>query len=236
MRSINPKQARFVDEYLVDLNATQAATRAGYSAKTAFVQASKMLSNPKIQQAVAGRMADREQRTEITQDMVLKMYYQIATADPSEICRVDVDCCRFCWGEGNAYQWTESEYRSATEKAIDEGKDTPDGSGGFGFDPRREPNQDCPECHGHGVEEVRISDTRKLKGAARRLYAGVKRTKNGIEIQMRDQDGALAKLAQHVGLSIDKKEISGSLSINNVKAEDLTDDQLAAIAKISDGE
>ncbi len=43
--SLTPKQARFVEEYLIDLNATQAAIRAGYSAKTAEVQGSRLLGN-----------------------------------------------------------------------------------------------------------------------------------------------------------------------------------------------
>ena len=53
--SVNPRQARFVDEYLVDLNATQAAIRAGYSKKSANQQASDLLALPKIQTLLAER-------------------------------------------------------------------------------------------------------------------------------------------------------------------------------------
>lgn len=59
--SLTPKQQRFVEEYLVDLNATQAAIRAGYSAKTANEQASALLAKLSIQQAV------QEQRTKVSQ-------------------------------------------------------------------------------------------------------------------------------------------------------------------------
>lgn len=50
---LTEKQQRFVEEYLIDLNATQAAIRAGYSAKTADQQGSRMLANVKVQQAIS---------------------------------------------------------------------------------------------------------------------------------------------------------------------------------------
>jgi phage terminase small subunit len=52
-RELSPKQQRFVDEYLIDLNATQAATRAGYSQKTASSQGERLLRNAEIQRAIA---------------------------------------------------------------------------------------------------------------------------------------------------------------------------------------
>ena len=57
-----PKQARFVEEYLIDLNGTQAAIRAGYSAKTAAQQASRLLRNVKVQQAIATGQKELAQR------------------------------------------------------------------------------------------------------------------------------------------------------------------------------
>ena len=53
MNGLTPKQQRFVEEYLVDLNATQAAIRAGYSKKTAEFQASRLLRNVKVQKAIS---------------------------------------------------------------------------------------------------------------------------------------------------------------------------------------
>jgi phage terminase small subunit len=68
MAKLTPKQLRFVDEYLVDLNATQAAIRAGYSAKTANEQGARLLSNVMVQAALAERMKAREQRTEVNDE------------------------------------------------------------------------------------------------------------------------------------------------------------------------
>lgn len=72
MKKLTPKQQRFVEEYLVDLNGTQAAIRAGYSVKTARSQGQRMLTNVDIQKAVQDAQGKRSQRTEITQDAVLK--------------------------------------------------------------------------------------------------------------------------------------------------------------------
>ena len=69
--ALTPKQAAFVAEYLVDLNGTQAAIRAGYSAKTASVMAAKLLAEGKVKGAVEEQMQARAERTEITQDKVL---------------------------------------------------------------------------------------------------------------------------------------------------------------------
>jgi phage terminase small subunit len=80
--ALNDKQKRFVDEYLIDLNATQAAIRAGYSAKTAGQIGDENLKKPEIAIKIAKRMKDREQRTEITQDRVLLEIARLAFNDP----------------------------------------------------------------------------------------------------------------------------------------------------------
>lgn len=72
IKKLTPKQARFVQEYLLDLNATQAATRAGYSEKTAYSIGQRLLKHVEIQGAIASSMAKVAQRTEITQDMILQ--------------------------------------------------------------------------------------------------------------------------------------------------------------------
>lgn len=78
--SLTPKQAAFVAEYLIDLNATQAAIRAGYSAKTADVQGPRLLGNVRIAAALAAAQTKRTERTEITQDWVLQKARENADA------------------------------------------------------------------------------------------------------------------------------------------------------------
>ncbi len=81
MSDLTPKQARFVEEYLLDLNATQAAIRAGYSKKTANEQGAQLLAKLSIRQAVAEAQAIRSKRTEITQDEVIEGLKKEATLD-----------------------------------------------------------------------------------------------------------------------------------------------------------
>jgi len=71
-KKLSDKQARFVEEYLVDLNATQAAIRAGYSQKTAGQIGEQNLKKLEIAAAIQEAIAKRSERTEITQDMVLR--------------------------------------------------------------------------------------------------------------------------------------------------------------------
>ena len=71
MKKLTAKQQRFVAEYLIDLNATQAAIRAGYSEKTAYSIGQENLTKPEIAAAVAAAQAERSERTEVTQDYVL---------------------------------------------------------------------------------------------------------------------------------------------------------------------
>ena len=70
--TLNDQQQRFVEEYLIDLNATQAAVRAGYSEKTAKQQGSRLLTNVDVQNAVRAAQEERSERTAITQDYVLQ--------------------------------------------------------------------------------------------------------------------------------------------------------------------
>lgn len=83
---LTPKQARFIDEYLVDLNATQAAIRAGYAPKAAHVTGHETLRNPKVAAEIAARQAALSESTGITQAWVLERLRENAdramTAEP----------------------------------------------------------------------------------------------------------------------------------------------------------
>lgn len=69
---ISEKQQRFVDEYLIDLNATQAAERAGYSKKTAYSQGQRLLKNVEIQKALQARMKEKDDELIMKQDEILQ--------------------------------------------------------------------------------------------------------------------------------------------------------------------
>lgn len=78
---LTPKQGRFVEEYLVDLNATQAAIRAGYSEKTAAVVGYENLRKPHVAAAVEKAVSERSDRTKVTSDTVVEELAKIGFSD-----------------------------------------------------------------------------------------------------------------------------------------------------------
>lgn len=86
---LRPKQQRFVDEYVVDHNATQAAIRAGYSARSAETNGNRMLRNAQVAAAVKAAKADQRVRTELTADKVIAELRKIAFLDPRKAFNAD---------------------------------------------------------------------------------------------------------------------------------------------------
>lgn len=83
------KQERFVEEYLIDLNATQAAIRAGYSPKTANEQGARLLAKVSVQAAISKAQAERSRRTGINQDRVIRELAKVAFLNPVDV--IDMD-------------------------------------------------------------------------------------------------------------------------------------------------
>lgn len=83
--AMTPKQERFVEEYLIDLNATQAAIRAGYSAKTAQEQSSRLLSNVIVSEAIAAAKSDRSEKTGVDAAWLLKRLADESVADVADL-------------------------------------------------------------------------------------------------------------------------------------------------------
>lgn len=121
---INWKAAAFCCEYLIDLNATQAAIRAGYSVKTANEQGSQNLAKLSIQQAIAEQMAERSKRTGINQDRVVLELARIAFVKMTDLVdshgRIkdnatddDLACI-----ESVKYKQSESETGSSVEREV----------------------------------------------------------------------------------------------------------------------
>lgn len=87
--ALTAKQQFFADEYLIDLNATQAAIRAGYSAKTATEQGSRLLSNVKVRAYIDGLMAEHSRRTGVNQERIIRELARIAFLDPTQLVNMD---------------------------------------------------------------------------------------------------------------------------------------------------
>jgi len=78
-------QARFCEEYVIDLNATQAAGRAGYSKRSAQHLGYQLLQNPLVTKRLAELVGDRTERTQITADVVLGELLRLARVDPLDV-------------------------------------------------------------------------------------------------------------------------------------------------------
>lgn len=85
---LTPKQRRFIDEYLIDLNATQAAIRAGYSEKTAYSIGVQLLKKLEIQAEIHKRRNRLQNKLEITQERVLQELAAIAFANGADYAKV----------------------------------------------------------------------------------------------------------------------------------------------------
>ena len=105
-KQLTPKQKLFVEEYLVDLNATQAAIRAGYKNPDIGRQ---LITKNNVQEKIQERMHDREIRTEITQDKVLKELAAIAFSNGSDFAKVITKTGKNKRGEEIEYQDVELE-------------------------------------------------------------------------------------------------------------------------------
>lgn len=179
MRLTN-KQKRFVEEYLIDLNASQAAIRAGYSPKTAQEQSYQLIRKTSVAAAIKEAMQKRSRRTGLTQDMVLEELSSIAFARLSDV---------MDWGE-------------TTMKQV---------------------NMD-----GEIVDIVHYG--LKLKGSKDipqhilPALAKIKEDKHGLTVEMHNKIQALTLLGKHLGMFIDRTEITGK----DGGAIELTDTERAA--------
>lgn len=96
--ALTKKQKRFVEEYLVDLNATQAAIRAGYSTQTAYSIGDENLKKPEIKNAIEKALAERSRRTGVNADRVILELAKIAFINPTDVINMDEATVR---GEAN---------------------------------------------------------------------------------------------------------------------------------------
>jgi phage terminase small subunit len=215
---------RFVREYLIDMNGRQAAIRAGYSPDSARQTASELLATGEVQAKVRAEQEKVAKSLGISKELVLDRLLAIGTADPRELTELHRGCCRYCWGKDHLFQRTPREMRDARrefeqneagrqQKAAAAGLESMprefDEAGGVGFNPKRDPNPECPECFGDGDERVVFKDTRDLSPAARLLFAGVEQTQHGLKVRMHSQPEAIVNIGKHLGMFTTKLAIGG---------------------------
>lgn len=218
---LTTSQFKFAKAYAACRNANR-AYREAYNPKemsdaAISVEASRTLNLPKVALRIEQEIAELESATGFTAASALMRFLEIAMADPRELIELKVGCCRYCHGADGNYQWDMQSYQERLRE-IERMPDAmraeaflPDITGGFGYDPRREPNDACVRCAGRGTQWVVPKDTGNLSPAALALYGGVKQTRNGIEIIIADRQKALENAARIIGAFKDNVRLDGTI-------------------------
>jgi len=207
-KPLNAQQRAFVDALLADpkRNATEAYLRV-YTVSTreaASASAGRLMADPRVHALIEKKDEEIAAGSKLTRELLAEHLRQLVIADPRDLMEFYRGACRYCHGHKHRYQFTPAELERALEsyKANDAAavlKRVPghvpdpmclrfDYRGGVGFNPHNRPHPACPECFGHGEGYSYVKDTRDLTPEAARLYAGVKQTKEGLEIKVRSQD------------------------------------------------
>lgn len=227
IRPLDARAFRFVDDVVRGMTPNDAARAQGVTLE----RGKRWMADERITHAITLRREEAAKAAGVDALWVLQQWVEISTADPGRLVQLRRLCCRYCYGVGHQYQWTAREYAEAAAKAMAEAKLPPVASGGVEFDFTRDPNEACPECRGEGVEDVHLTDTRFLTGAERTLLAGVKQTRNGVEVSFRDQDAALSKIADYLGMIVKRGDVNvrtpGGQPLQDVE-EVFTPEELAA--------
>jgi len=194
LAELPPKQARLVREYLADLHQRNAAIRAGYSEKTADVQASQILRKLKVQQAVSLGL----QLAAMGAPEVLARLSAEAAADMSDFLRVDEEEITLTW----------------SVLSVPTGEDGEADVGSAVMRLAREENVQPTERILHTVTVKRATARLDLLEAGRRGKLGLIKEytlddKGNTKIKLHDAHAARVELAKIHGLIIDRKELSG---------------------------
>ncbi len=169
--------------------------------------------------------------------LVLAQYLKRLMADPRELTEIRVNPCRYCWGAGHLYQFTDGELRQAEikheakreaglEQASPRDIGNFDPQGGGGYSVLKGPYDECPSCGGAGVPQVVLKDSRHYSEGAALLFAGVKEGKEGIEVKIADRNDALAQIARHVSFFEADNKVDVNLTVDADALDAIYDESL----------
>jgi len=208
---LSGREARFVMELAADGNASAAYVRAGFASKHPRSSAARLAAKANIHAALHHLRAKVADRIGFASEEALQLAADILRADVRELVEYQVGPCRFCHGDGELYQRTAGEmardrlkHEALQERRRERNKDYKaeefDEQGGDGYDLQLQPNTECKTCGGDGRGRVVVKDTRKISTAAAALYAGVKVSKDGVEVKIHDKIAILEKMFKYHGL------------------------------------
>lgn len=190
--SLTPKRQRFVEEYLVDLNATQAAIRAGYSPISAHAEGGRLLNDVKVAEALKAAMDARSARTEITADRVLRELAKLGFADIRKAVK---------WGS----RLVERPF-NADQEAIAVGDELEEQPQGGALKRTRRTDDGTDAFY---VTSIELTDSEELDDDTAAAVAEIGQTKEGVRIKFHDKKGALESIGKHLGMFKERHEHSG---------------------------
>lgn len=192
---MTPKQRQFVAEYLVDLNATRAAIRAGYSARTAASIGQENLTKPEIASAIRSAQEARAERTEITADRVLKELAKIGFSDIRK-----------------AVKWGSRFVERPDDQVIEAAEYLEDQPHGGALKRRRAGDDGADALY---VTTVEMVDSEELDDSTAAAVAEIAQTKEGVRIKLHDKRAALVDIGRHLGMFTDKLDVNATHSLTD---------------------
>ena len=221
---LTPQEELFIREYMVDFVAYKAAQRAGYQAKNLHHTAYQLLRKPLIKARIEEICSARAKRLGIDADTLMALWAEQIRFDANEIVQFRRVCCPFCYSEGGEPQQTPEEYffeKAKWDKRRLANPDLPEWPAvrEKWWDKSLPPNPECRNCHGDGVGEMFIKDSRQLSPLARLMYCGVRPTSDGsLEVVMQSKEKAADNLAKALGLFREREE---KTTVNIISNDDL---------------
>lgn len=216
-KPLNAQQVAFVAAVLADpeRNATRAYASVYPKAShaTAMANSSRLWGDLRVQAMVEEHDAEMRKGAKLSREMIAQHVRELVAADPRDLTEYYRGACRYCWGHKHRYHFTPAELERAIEAYRKDKRhaDDPmalgfDYKGGVGFNPHAPAHPTCPECFGHGEGYSYVKDTRTLTPEAARLFAGVKQTKDGLQILTRSQDKMTELAMRYLGMMTERKD------------------------------
>lgn len=231
-QGLDARQAKFVDLWLVTYNATQSYRDAGYQCKTDAVAragASRLLAKVNNHPYMLARQVELFARTAEVQNKLIATYHAASFADPRELVEYMRRCCRYCYGIDHKFQLRPSEMERRrqqyeADKAAAEAEKKEIGEfdelGGVGYDGKKAPHAQCPECDGEGEGHALFKDTGNLSPAALTLFEGVKEGKDGTELKIASQKGYRDGLARLFNMNVEPA-VEVKLAVSDEQLEEI---------------
>jgi phage terminase small subunit len=167
----------------------------------------KVLNHPRVAVRIRQLQEAAGALTTKSTALLIAELEEMAGADLNELVQLVVGACRSCWGEGGAHQWRDdAEYARACDEAMATGTSLPSMAGGFGYRFEREPNPECSQCDGAGIQRVRFTNTGDLSPGVRRLFRGIELFPDGSikRVLLHDQMAARVELHRLKGMHIER--------------------------------